>query len=1032
MSEVITASPNEAESIRLEEFRRSRLQRLLQVRDAERQRSKAIRSNAEEQVALAKGDLKAKVTREVAMEFRQAMQHTRQRLRSAETSVGESFAAAQQHQEVLAVEARADYEALSRSVHVAAQRHQAAVQVEAAISSLSPSAVTRERAQRMANVRQEAAQESVSWASSRPPVQPKFNEMPKPTATRRHKPADASAFHTSHHHFGSGLLYPHSGPNVQVLRHPRRCADAPGAPNITSDESTFSAAAPAPVSSDNTAPDVGRRALAHQSSLAQSFHSAGDNGSFSRLWPQPRGISPSQAEDDAPNPLPAPQPRAAPAASADSVHTATVSSGAAQQRVVSLDASHQHEQRHVPVPQPIHYAAGQFVPSTESSFASHAVSSAPAAPSALPLKLVTGDGRLTMSATEIAQRIAELHRVRAIQEEAKVLKQEASIMNRGRQAAAYLRDQSAAQSASAAVEQVIKHAEQTRRQAARAIAPPSWTSAASGTVPENVREKAFERLLFQPAASKYSASASASSRIGDSDLKSCLRASENATTASVPVAQPLPSSLSLRGAILRDSSVATTSGNAAIAHEHRGLVDHRASSPAPSPSKRAAVRDIQPTTLDSDSSSDSLEQLHQPRNLDSSSDSDNLWPPQRSRQPTRASFAAKCARSSRSSNVKSSAEGSGSNADDVLMSHSSSASTSSSSPVSPSRNSNFSLTTSLKSHALASPPFHLQDHHRIVSTQHQEPPSHQAHSFQTASYVQRSSAVIDDKSLWQSSSPTSARHQAHSDTDRVSTDALLSPRSGLSKRADAVAPLRSSAPASFASTASDIQPERSTAAISPTRVPVSPARARVRILIPTAPLSPEPAAVIRSPPASNVSTPSDLQSPSLLQNVNILRDLRGSPVKGGAFHPHNSSFGEAASLAAMDDYSARGSIDDKLHARLSTDTWMRLSAARSSVASLELGNHEQNLGNASASPTQTRSEIHLSSDSSSEEDVHECISHAGKWLLFILFIVISQNLAQPFLQENLQLLQCSAPSSASATMVMMALTTLENLNRFPV
>ena len=94
MSEVITASPNEAESIRLEEFRRSRLQRLLQVRDAERQRSKSIRSNAEEQVALAKGDLKAKVTREVAMEFRQAMQHTRQRLRSAETSVGESFAAA--------------------------------------------------------------------------------------------------------------------------------------------------------------------------------------------------------------------------------------------------------------------------------------------------------------------------------------------------------------------------------------------------------------------------------------------------------------------------------------------------------------------------------------------------------------------------------------------------------------------------------------------------------------------------------------------------------------------------------------------------------------------------------------------------------------------------------------------------------------------------------------------------------------------------------------------------------------------------
>jgi hypothetical protein len=152
----------------------------------------------------------------------------------------------------------------------------------------------------------------------------------------------------------------------------------------------------------------------------------------------------------------------------------------------------------------------------------------------------------------------------------------------------------------------------------------------------------------------------------------------------------------------------------------------------------------------------------------------------------------------------------------------------------------------------------------------------------------------------------------------------------------------------------------------------------VRILIPTAPLSPEPAAVIRSPPASNVSTPSDLQSPSLLQNVNILRDLRGSPVKGGAFHQHNSSFGEAASLAAMDDYSARGSIDDKLHARLSTDTWMRLSAARSSVASLELGNHDQNLGNSSTSLSHPRSEIHHSSDSSSEEDVHECISNAGK------------------------------------------------------
>ena len=167
MSEVITASPNEEEAIRLEEFKRVRLQRLLQVRDAERQRAKSIRCTAEEQVALAKGDLKAKVTREVTLEFRQAMQSTRQRLRSAETSVGESFAAAQQHQEVLAVVARADYEALSRSVHVAAQRHQAAVQVEAAISSESPGAVARQRAQRMINVRQEAAHALGAWSCQR-------------------------------------------------------------------------------------------------------------------------------------------------------------------------------------------------------------------------------------------------------------------------------------------------------------------------------------------------------------------------------------------------------------------------------------------------------------------------------------------------------------------------------------------------------------------------------------------------------------------------------------------------------------------------------------------------------------------------------------------------------------------------------------------------------------------------------------------------------------------------------------------------
>jgi hypothetical protein len=122
--------------------------------------------------------------------------------------------------------------------------------------------------------------------------------------------------------------------------------------------------------------------------------------------------------------------------------------------------------------QPIHYAVGQFVPSVETSTASQTAASAPAAPAALPLKLVGGDGRLTMSATEIAQRIAELHRVRAVQEEAKLLKQESTIMNRGRHAAAFLREQSEAKSANAAVEQVIKHVEQARRQAARVIAPP--------------------------------------------------------------------------------------------------------------------------------------------------------------------------------------------------------------------------------------------------------------------------------------------------------------------------------------------------------------------------------------------------------------------------------------------------------------------------------------------------------------------------------------------------------------------------------
>jgi hypothetical protein len=975
MSEVITASPNEAEAIRLEEFRRARLQRLLQVRDAERQRSKSIRSNAEEQVAIAKGDLRAKVTREVAIQFRQAMQSTRQRLRSAETSVGESFAAAQQHQEVLAVEARADYEALSRSVHVAAQRHHAAVQVEAAISSISPSAVTRQRAQRMANVRQEAAQESVSWASSRPPVQPKLNDTLKPAASRRHKPADATAFHTSHHHFGAGLLYPHSGPDVQVVRHPRSSAgDSFELPTTTPDASSLSAPPPAV---RHVTPDVGRRALAQQSALAQSFLSAGDNGQFSRAWPQPRGTSPLQTDDDQPNPLPAPQPRVAPvAAPADNVMATATSLHAIEHRGNSLDSSSQHEQWSSHLPQPTHYAAGQFVPSVESSFASHTLSSTAAAPAALPLKLVGGDGRLTMSATEIAQRIAELHRVRAVQEEAKSLKQEATIVSRGRDAAAFLREQSEAKSASAAVEQVIKHAEQTRRQAARVIAPPLGASSLTGSVPENVREKAFERLLFQPAASKHSAAAA---RTRDPDATSVTAAPVKKTAARDCVAQPLPSSLSLRGAMLRDSSVPA----AVIAD---AVPDHTvdAGQPASLPPSTAAVAHVaRSMPSDSDSSCDSLElsQRPPPQLLsDSTSDSEDLWPPKSARihidiplpKQTRPAARAPGASFCRSS--------SSSNADDVRMSDSSSASASPpSSPYPTNRATNTATIASPKAPAPAPSSSHQQVDNGFVSLQHRarEPNPFPA----PPSTAQRSSAPLD------ATSPTPKPSFAYSDAEHANSVALLSPQSSRSaKELDCTSPSRTSSTASFDSKfASNVRPEHSSTAPSPSRVPVSPAHARVRILIPSAPLSPEPAAVIRSPPASNVSTPSDLQSPSLLQHVNILRDLRGSPIKGAAFHQQNSSFGEAASLAAMDDYSARGSVDDSLHARLSTDTWMRLSAARSSVASLENDLHERNHGSSSTLLPQSHAEIEPSSDSSSETDVHESIANAGEFASFFHF-----------------------------------------------
>jgi hypothetical protein len=976
MSEVITASPNEAEAIRLEEFRRARLQRLLQVRDAERQRSKTVRLHAEEHIALARGDLKAKVTREVAIEFRKAMQNTRQRLRSAETSVGESFAAAQQHQEVLAVEARADYEALSRSVHVAAQRHQAAVQVEAAISSSSPSAVTRQRAQRMANVRQEAAQESVSWASSRPPVQPKINEMPKPAATRRHKPADASAFHTSHHHFGSGLLYPYSGPIVEVVRHPRSSADGSEAPLIK-DESTLSAPA---LSTKYATPDVGRRALLHQSTLAQSFQSVGEDISFSRVWPQPRGMSPCHADDDLPTPLPAPQPRKAPdLTSADGVKVGSAPCADIQPRVVSSDASSQHKQPHVHVPQPIHYATGPFVPSLETPTASQSAAVASAAPAALPLKLVGNDGRLTMSATEIAQRIAELHRVRAAQEEAKLLKQESTITSRGRNAAAFLREQSEAKGANAAVEQAIKHAEQSRRQAARAIAPPLGISTASVCVPENVREKAFERLLFQPAANKYSASDSSHNHERDSSSRP--RTFDSESMAPDSVSQPLPSSLSLRGAILRDSSVASTLCNPVIVDD---VNDSSANSSEASalPSQKPAthiVYSFMPS--ESDSSSDSLDILQQQHNhelFDSSSVSDDVWPPALCHHSFERQLSKQPSYVARRIDVTTSREKSVSNSDAVLMSDSSSTSTSpSSSPIRASVVSHVALVSSPKARGLSA---------ASTVTNQDSDPSHlrlqrQMHGLHSsviaAPHMQSSQITFDSTSHLQPCSPKAKSSLDLLEPKHLNNGNFLSPQSGHSKNSSVTASLRSSAPATFAFNASDVNPEQSETAPSPTRIPVSPAHARVRVLIPTAPLSPEPAAIIRSPPASNVSTPSDLQSPSLLQHVNILRDLRGSPNKDAAFHHQNSSFGEAATLAAMDDYSTTGSIDDKLLARLSTDTWLRLSQARSSVASLENGNLESRLSDSSTLQPPNRSHVDAVSDAS-DQDVHGIVTDAGE------------------------------------------------------
>jgi hypothetical protein len=976
MSEVIIASPNEAEAIRLEEFRRMRLQRLLQVRNAERQRSKLIRSNAEEQVALAKEDLKAKVTREVNMEFKQAVQSARQRLRSAESSVGESMAAAQQHQEVLAVEARADYEALSRSVHVAAQRHQAAVHVEASISSLSPSAVVRQRAQHMADVRREAAQESVSWASSRPPVQPKCNEMPKPSANRRHKPADASAFHTSHHHFGSALLYPHSSPIVQVVRHPRSSADATDNPSIIHDDSSATAAASSSTRQTNIS--VGRGASAHHSHTSQSLQSTRENSSnSSRIWPQPRGTSPFQADDDHPHPLPAPQPRMpAVTASSDKVNVADaptrtqVNSADATSRtqVNSAHATSQHESWNGYIPQEIHHAAGRFVPSAESSFEQHTASSVPAAPAALPLKLVSGDGRLTMSATEIAHRIAELHRVRAIQEEAKLLKQEATVLSRGRNAAAFLRDQSEAKKASAAVEQVIKHAEQTRRQAARVIAPPPGFSNAANNLPENVREKAFGRLVLQCGAAQRPAPTPA--RALELDSGACLR-SANDISACDAVAQPLPSSLSLRGAILRDSAASTIPGSS-ISHAPREIVVPADVSEASvvSPSKNSVSNVDHPVSSDSDSSSDSLELKHSQSKQclsDSSSDSDDLWPPRSSAHTTEIPFPNHPRlQPSMVSNVKISHGSTAENADDVLMSDTSSTSTSThSSPIHDRRT--------------ASIPFASSQQQLLFQKQQQQQDRQmqQPHPSRSAALsTERPRASFDAESLLQSRSPKSKPSQV---TQVKSVEEIVNSTADVSQQSRPFQQIERvhSAPALIASTTSDIHPEHSATAPSPTRVPVSPARARVRVLLPAAPLSPEPVTVIRSPPASNVSTPSDLQSPSLLQHVNLLRDLRSSPTKGVAFHTHNSSFGEAVSLAAMDDYSARGSIDEKLQTRLSADTWMRLSAARSSIASLEVDSHERNIGT-SAWPPQTVSEVDAASEGSLEEDIHESIAETGE------------------------------------------------------
>ena len=84
----------------------------------------------------------------------------------------------------------------------------------------------------------------------------------------------------------------------------------------------------------------------------------------------------------------------------------------------------------------------------------------------------------------------------------------------------------------------------------------------------------------------------------------------------------------------------------------------------------------------------------------------------------------------------------------------------------------------------------------------------------------------------------------------------------------------------------------------------------------------------------------------------------------------------------MDDYSARGSVDDKLDTRLSTDTWMRLSAARSSIAILERDMDEQNVGHSSTLLPHARSETVPTTDSSDdEEDFHESIANTGEFFV---------------------------------------------------